>query len=171
MRTDAPKLVLPCLVVRFCASSAETGLNSVRGWQLPRGEAISGHAWLVRHRNISFSDLSACTTNSLPWRETTHADVMEACRRCEIRMLADRAIIERLDRLLIYDRRKAGNLGRCLSADVDDLNLKLGDRIEPTAALHDVSKLGNLCSSPGEVVEIVFWRRSLETVVLRRCPL
>ena len=83
------------------------------------------------------------------------------------------SLVRKLQPLLRYDRRKvaAGSRGRALTRDVPEVGLLAGDRIEPTERLPDVSLFEQLCPGVLDKAEVTFWRRSEETICLRRSPL
>ena len=66
-----------------------------------------------------------------------------------------------------YDKRQNGSHGRSLTRDIPELNLRAGDRLEPSSALADVGGFEDL-DVPATVV---FWRCSLETIARHRNPL
>lgn len=77
------------------------------------------------------------------------------------------AIRDKILGLLFYDNRKSGAHGRALREDIPELNLKKGDRVEPSKMLLDIGGFNRL--SGGE--RITFWRRSAETLCTHRCLL
>ena len=69
---------------------------------------------------------------------------------------------------LYYDQRKDGNKGRCLAADVPELGLLVGDRLEPSDGCPNV---GLSPEDIGSSTPMVFWRRMAEEPVRHRNPL
>ena len=115
--------------------------------------------------------LLGITLESTPFHENTDDDYEQACARCEIRVEVTHALVPEINRLLHYDKRKDGALGRALQKDFPQCGLKMHDRLEPTASLPDVALFHKLCPKPGDKTTVLFWRRSHETLCLRRCPL
>ena len=69
---------------------------------------------------------------------------------------------------LEYDRSRGGAQGLALTCDVPHLGLRLGDRVEPSSSLWNVSHIFKLRQFP---CDIVFWRCSTETLTKHRNPL
>ena len=98
----------------------------------------------------------------------TLAHYEQACDFCEkIVTVPDMATKARIIGLLFYDKRRTGRRGRTLRADVPDLGLLGGDRLEPSSFLMDVSSFEEL-SPP---FRVLFWRQDNETLCKHRCPL
>ena len=117
-------------------------------------------------------DLSGCTPLGLPWHCNSHEDVDLACSRCEVWVTLDEEQVRQVRAALKYDKRKAGNLGRCLRRDFKLLGLEQGDRLESNPSLRDTGDFGSIPFAPGEHRKpFLFWRRSMESVCMRRCPL
>jgi hypothetical protein len=55
-----------------------------------------------------------------------------------------------------------------LTRDIPELQLEVGDRLEPSSELPVVSKLDDVSHFP---MQVVFWRRSLESLCRHRSPL
>jgi len=90
------------------------------------------------------------------------------CSACEIKVRVQEARQHaRLKAALFYDKRTAGNKGRCLSMAFPELGLRVGDRLEPSANLRDVAEYDSL-PLPSEVV---FWRCSSEASTKHRNPM
>lgn len=107
----------------------------------------------------------------LPWHSNSDEDYSQACAVCEFPIRVTRVLVLRIKAVLRYDKRVSGALGRCLTAPLPDLGLREGDRLEPNENLPDVGMFENLCEDLGSSTTVVFWRRSLETIALHRCPL
>ena len=107
---------------------------------------------------------------SLPWKTHSDADFVQSWLHCEkFVTLTSAAQHRRLLDLLHYDSRPTGSLGRSLLQDFDELNLKVGDRLEPCNLLVDVGEQFNsLTEFPRTVL---FWRPSEQTLCLHHCPL
>lgn len=104
-----------------------------------------------------------------PWPPLTEFDYKQAAERCETWVtLRGPEDIAALRNCLRFDKRKKGNRGRCLVADLPAYNLKSGDRLECSPSLPDPASLEEVSSFPKE---IVFWRCSMETALRHRCPL
>jgi len=68
---------------------------------------------------------------------------------------------------LRFDRKPRGGSGLALHVPLPELGLVVGDRLEPSDSLHDVGKLRD-----AEVpLDVVFWRRSEESLCRHRNPL
>jgi hypothetical protein len=70
--------------------------------------------------------------------------------------------------LLRYDKRQNGAHGRALGGHVNELGLKIGDRLEPGLDLQDISGIDKHAVFP---LRLVFWRCSMETSTRHRNPL
>ena len=103
-----------------------------------------------------------------PWESMNHEGWEEACASAEIRVTLTLEDHTRIKNRLFYDRRTAGNWGRCLTYAYERLGLRAGDRLEPTRALPDVAAFDAVTCFP---MEAVFWRRSTQTKVNYRCGL
>ena len=88
-------------------------------------------------------DASRYSAIDPPNARKTDADYDAACRACEIDVVLDHGTFLRVRALLEYDKRSDGARGRALTMDVGPHLLK-GDRLEPTAALPDVSLFDTL---------------------------
>ena len=120
-----------------------------------------------------FKGLSFVTS---PWGDHDEsATYDEACRACEIPVCihthAQRRSIM-LGGRLSYDKRKNGNMGRCLMAPVPQFGLLVGDRLEPSLELPDVADF-RTAKIP---ITVVFWRRHRDgtkcmDAVLHRNPI
>ena len=119
----------------------------------------------------------SCSLTSLPWQDREDGDYDRNCARCEIRVVvrdaeARNSIIR--DGRLAYMKGKQGK-GRTLTSALPAFGLLVGDRLEPSVTLQDVSKLESLdMDTP---IELTFWRVSLAgdgtsmDAVCHRCPL
>ena len=116
-------------------------------------------------------DVARCSPLELPWHLNSHDDLDRACQRCEVWVALDAAGIREVRASLRYDKRKAGNLGRSLKKDLLHLGLRQGDRLEPNSSLRDVACFERCELAPGGTQPFLFWRRSMESVCTRRCPL
>jgi hypothetical protein len=116
----------------------------------------------------SMYDFDDLNEPGLPWAELGVDDYEAACRRCERHVVVTTAAQRtRIQQQLYYDKRAAGSRGRSLKEDIDEMNLKAGDRLEPNEALRDVADFEQL-PLPATVL---FWRHTLETVTRHRNPL
>ena len=123
--------------------------------------------WTNRSTLYSLGSMSAV---SPPYDRKTDVQYDEACAACEKRVVLETADqCKKLAAALWYDKRKSGNRGRCLRRAFPEWGLSAGDRLEPSAGLPNVGGLEHLNS--GFPVEVVFWRRSENTVALHRNPL
>ena len=104
-----------------------------------------------------------------PWHENTDDDFEAACQRCEILFtVACGATHTAIKRALGYDNRKDGSCGRALKWDVAGTVLQQDDRLEPTDEMPDVQDFDSINEYP---FNVIFWRVSLQTICLKRCPL
>ena len=87
-----------------------------------------------------------------------------ACEDCEVFVLVTDENIGRIVRELAYIQESRG---LALRNDIPGTPLLKGDRVEPTLALPDVADIGMLARP----CRVLFWRRSEETLCLRRSPL
>jgi len=105
---------------------------------------------------------------SWPWNLTSFEQYKAACVVCERWVnIRTKAELDLVRGLLFFDKRKAGVRGRCLQADIADLGLLKGDRLEVHLGMPDVCGLEAL-QAP---CRLLFWRESSETLTHRRCPL
>ena len=100
-----------------------------------------------------------------PWHTNTAADFESAFTRCEVRVVLTNELHGVIRARLHYDKRKHGALGRALSRDVPEAGLRKGDRLEASPSLLDVAKFDDISEFP---CEVVFWRRSDESLALFR---
>ena len=115
--------------------------------------------------------IAGISPTTLPWILKTFDDYEEACARCEFwRVLPTPELFIKVRGSLVYDASKSGNRGRVLAVDMPELGLVKGDRLEPHPRMPDVGE-GFDNSAPSPDLRVLFWRRSLETSVRRRCPL
>ena len=112
-----------------------------------------------------FTHLLACGTGDLPWTLHDAETYEQACQECEIDVDPSEEQWNELRNLLRHDRRREGSRGLSLTAPVESLLLRKGDRLEPTEDMLDVAQFNH------ERQPARFWRRSQESVVLRRNPL
>ena len=106
--------------------------------------------------------------DATPWRPNTEQDYHDACARCEITVRIDERLHRVLVALLHYDRRKAGNRGRCLLANCPELGLEAGDRLTPSSSHPHPWKFQSISAFP---TFVVFWRTSRESIARNRNPL
>lgn len=112
------------------------------------------------------------TMREEPWRNNVAGDYAAACERCEIWVDVDRAAHSRILGLLKYNKSRDGPRGRALTADVRELGLREGDRLEPSAELLDVGRFEDLAfAGPGDLRRVLFWRRSNESNARHRNPI
>ena len=82
--------------------------------------------------------------------------------------VADDGIYKQLRAIMRFDKRKDGARGLALTTDFRPLDLRKGDRLEPTASFPDVSAFFSVTMFP---VVLLFWRVSRETLARHRNPL
>ena len=105
----------------------------------------------------------------MPLPNKSFADYDNGCKACEINVVLTAPIDVEIIRLcLYYDKRSDGSAGRALRNDLDQFNLKKGDRLEPSLELMDVSEFECIETFPKTVV---FWRPSDETCAKHRNPI
>ena len=83
--------------------------------------------------------------DSVVFEPKTHEQYERECDACEkhVRIL-DASTQQMVERELFYDRRKSGGHGRCLKRNIACLDLKAGDRLEPSIELMDVGQFEKL---------------------------
>ena len=104
-------------------------------------------------------------------KQKTFAHYQAACAQCERWVIVPTiALLYRLRAALHYDKRKAVNAGRgrVLKVDLPELQLLAGDRLEPHEKMPDVGVIDDCKTAP---IELLFWRRSCETIARHRNPL
>ena len=104
----------------------------------------------------------------LPFRCNEEGEYEEACSRCELIAVLDRASHATIKSLLKYDRRQDGSRGRALMQPVQSFGLMAGDRLEPCAWLPDVGGFDNVATFP---YPVLFWRVSAESLTRHRNPM
>ena len=91
--------------------------------------------------------------------------------RCEIEVSITSEHHTQLLVLLKYDKRPSGGTcGRSLTTDYPPLQLKTGDRLEPSPTLLNVSDFDKVVVFVPPL-KVISWRRSRETIMKRRCAL
>ena len=90
-----------------------------------------------------------------------------ACRACELPRVFSSHQLHTLRENLCFERGKKGIMGLGVQCDIDAFNLARRDRLEPTSRMPDHCEIDDM-EGP---VELLFWRRSSETNVRRRCPI
>ena len=114
------------------------------------------------------SNIADFVRGKSPYPARGPSDYEQACRNCEILVRIPDARTQTLVATdLFYDLRKGGFRGRALKSDLPELNLQIGDRLEPSAYLRDISKFEAL--APPFLV--LFWRQSAATFATHRNPL
>ena len=105
---------------------------------------------------------------SWPWPDKSWEPYNRACNMCEIkRTFTTDAQLRKVRATLSYDRRKDGNRGRCLDADMPEFGLLKGDRVEPSATMPDCCEGLDSSTAPAT---LIFWRRSNEGMTRHRNP-
>ena len=105
---------------------------------------------------------------STPWADCDQSQYDEAAARCEVHVLLDEEGHRKVKANLIYDASRTGNKGRVLSADIPELTLRAGDRLEPCDGVPVTGDGFDTASAP---VAASFWRTSAETKTKHRNPL
>lgn len=102
-----------------------------------------------------------------PWKDLTYYNA--ACAACERTVvISSVAMRTKIAGVLEYDKRKkGGNKGRTLSADIEELHLVVGDRLEPGPLLADVASFEDGIPP----FSVTFWRVSEETCTHHRNPI
>ena len=116
-------------------------------------------------------ETSGTTLETIRWHLNGDEDYFAACERCEheVRLQGPNDIAT-LERFLRYDKRTDGSRGRALTRDVQirGVELRVGDRLEPSESLNDVGALVSISEFP---TTIMFWRKSDETLTRHRNPI
>lgn len=102
------------------------------------------------------------------WPLITHDDIERATAACERHVTLDEKTHQLVLKALQYQKQKNGPRGRALTHDLPVLQLRKGDRLEPTPWMMDVAEFDDVTRFP---FRAVFWRRSSETRVTFRNPL
>ena len=99
--------------------------------------------------------------------QKVYTDFDAACAACEHSVVLDQRQLIQVRGSLVNDRRNDGSRGRTLSKDFPEFGLKIGDRLEPCAALPNIhAGVDSMVSGT-----LYFWRRSAETHTRHRCPI
>ena len=137
--------------------------------QVPQWSSGNNPCFLCQAvRENVYARLGACKYKEMAWEPKTPEHWELACTQCEhlIEPLTAQTCMH-LRTVLEHDMRKDGAKGLALKENVPALGLKKGDRVEPTLQRLDASDFLN-----GEPPSsVLFWRRSEETLALRRNPL
>ena len=105
--------------------------------------------------------------HGLVWTLNSEDDYEAACRRCEIEVqLTVLTKLQIVTTGLKQDRRVGVGKGRTLCAEILDLRLRRGDRLEPSSQLPNVS----LFEEAPLGITIIFWRQTAETITRHRNP-
>ena len=115
-----------------------------------------------------FEDLSA---EAHGWPALDLRAYEAATTACERRVRLDRAGYSDVRRTLDYKIRNKAGQGRVLSEDLPGLGLAKGDILRPSPELPNTAAFDELRPEPGQSLEVVFWRPSLETRVRKRNPI
>ena len=106
------------------------------------------------------------------FKEVTQDEYDEAVRTCEQKRLITRANHTRIRASLRYDKRlQGGNRGRCLIVDLPELQLKKGDRLEPSISTPDIGIGFDQIPLERFPLEVTFWRCSVESITRHSNPL
>ena len=99
---------------------------------------------------------------------TTDADLEEACRRCEIRVVLTKGQHREVLANLSFSKQDGG---RALQSDLPHLGLEKGDLLEPTPTLLDIGDaFDRLFLASEEPREVLFWRKRYQTKLVHRVP-
>ena len=116
----------------------------------------------------SLYQIAGVSALSTAYPRKTTQDIEVGCRACEIVVRPTPAQLRNIVASSSYDKRAGrGAAGLCLHADIPELNLQKGDRVEPSSGLTNIANLPMLPA--GEAV--TFWRKSNETTARRRNPI
>ena len=85
--------------------------------------------------------LAGHNLRSLSWRPNSDDDYEQACLRCEIPVTLDARLRDIICARLKYDRRQDGARGLALVANVPEVALRSGDRLEPSPCMRDVARI------------------------------
>ena len=121
--------------------------------------------------NVMREELLVCrevVPGVFPYRLSRDEDFSAAASRCEIWIDVTAFMHRRLVPVLKLERRTARGLA--LSEDIPFLNLRKGDRLEPSEGLWDTHTFFEL-TDDALPVRVCFWCRTEETLCLHRCPL
>ena len=112
----------------------------------------------------------AASLASLPWKLNTAEVYRNSCTICETYVVVSKAEYLQIKRILHFDRRAAGNRGRCLNEDVHvgGKQLRQGDRLEPFDGMPDVMEFDKITNFP---TLLLFWRCGNEVIARHRNPL
>jgi len=179
-RHDGSAFISPEDDMRIALAGAQFGFRCavvyVKGDWAEYAHTIGLPNWMSRISpcpmcHVPFCDLlniAGMTPLRLPYDGKEHADYVNACNVCEVVVtIASHAELRIVRSHLRFDRRQSGGHGRCITTTLPQFGLCVGDRLEPTPQLADVSNFDLLVTFP---VNVIFWRRSLNTITLHRNP-
>lgn len=127
-------------------------------------------------KDSAHSSLERVSSSDLPWSLRDDDSYEQACQHCEVSVLVSTNIVRNKiiqDGRLKLHKRKKGPSGMVLDADVLELGLKQGDRLEPSSELIDVHSFHTVALP----IRVRFWRVTWTTgqqvtdFVRHRCPL
>ena len=145
-----------------------TGLRSCTHGDFVAGDMSPIHVFAVFSDRDHLREIGCTSAISGPTRAKTPDDYEEACDKCEIIVLVPNVMIKAtLVGMRFSDQRQRGSRGRSLRADLVELGLKAGDRLEPSPYLRDVFNIETMVPP----FTCLFWRPSEETICKHRCPL
>ena len=126
--------------------------------------------FLCNAPGANFYEFAGLSLDWAPWQDNGPGDYTAACARCEMTRTNTEASHSALIGVLAYDKRSSSGCSRglALKVDVPALDLKQGDRVEPTARLLDVAGVFALASFP---TTLTLGRPSRETLARHRSPL
>ena len=107
------------------------------------------------------------------FKDVTQEDYDEAVQTCEQKRRITKLQHSQIRAALRYDKRKTTNSGRgrCLAVDLPELQLKKGDRLEPSISTPDIGTGFDQMPLESFPLEVVFWRLSVESITRHSNPL
>ena len=138
--------------------------------QVPQWSSVFNPCFLCTTTSEDlYSKIADCGPSHDAWPPKLAEHFEQACAACEVCVdqLSD-ADWQCLKGLLRHDMRKDGARGLALDQSYAPLSLKRGDRLEPRPECRDLEDDFMGARKPEKAL---FWRRSAETLALRRNPL
>ena len=114
-----------------------------------------------------FDLLQGFSALEIPWQVTTHVDYENAANACEQWRYLTQEQFKAIRKVLFFDKRKDGALGRAVKFPVPIADLVIGDRLEPHSGLRDILDFDRM-PLPGWAL---FWRTRSTTRTMHRNPL
>jgi hypothetical protein len=123
-------------------------------YALPTWRSILRPCLFCSSPALELYDVDNISVANFPHHLNENEDYFVACDRAEIKITVTKRIHDILRVRVRFDKRP-GYCGLCVTQDIDELQLRSGDRIEPSDSLPDVGLFDGLTIFP---IVITLWR-------------